>query len=280
MDPDPSPPPNSRPALVFAEVADAYDRARPGYPRAAAEWLTGGSPLTVVELGAGTGRLTEQLVALGHDVLATDPLDEMLQYLRARRPELRTATAPAEDIPVASRSVDVVVAAQCFHWFDLDRALPEIARVLKPEGVVALVWNDRDERVPWVRRLGGVLGSPADRLDPTDALVGSRLFGYVEEATFRSWQRLRREDLRDLVRSRSHVAVLDPMARERLLRRVDELFDDYDHGPDGLLLPYMTRCFRAVVRPRPAAVPDQDVAQEQPGPSDDPDAAATLIDFR
>jgi SAM-dependent methyltransferase len=283
--PDCSPVPTGSPALVFAEVADAYDRARPGYPREAAAWLTGGSPATVVELGAGTGKLTEELLALGHDVLATDPLDEMLQYLRMRRPEVRTATASAEEIPVASRSVDVVVAAQSFHWFDLDRALPEIARVLKPEGVVALAWNQRDERIPWVRRLGGVLGSPEHLLDPTDVLVGSRLFGYVEEAEFRFWQRLRRDDLRDLVRSRSHVAAMDPMARERVLRRVDELFDSYDRGPDGLLLPYLTRCFRAVVRPRPAVVPGPEEAEKprsggQDRPGDEPDDAATLIDFR
>jgi hypothetical protein len=110
--------------------------------------------------------------------------------------------------------------------------------------------------------------------------VGSRLFGYVEEASFRFWQRLRREDLRDLVRSRSHVAVMDPMARERVLRRVEELFDSYERGPDGLLLPYLTRCYRAVVRPRPAVVPDEDADVARPGPGAEPDDAATLIDFR
>jgi SAM-dependent methyltransferase len=186
------------------------------------------------------------------------------------------------------------VAAQAFHWFDLDRALPEIARVLKPEGVLALAYNERDERIPWVRRLGGLLDSHDHTVDPTDALVGSRLFGYVEENSFRYWQRLRRDDLRDLVRSRSHVAVMDPMARERVLRRVDELFDEYDRGPDGLLLPYLTRCFRAVVRPRPAAVRDADVSDarvdgdqvdderddEQAGHDDERDDGATLIDFR
>lgn len=283
MEPDPSPAPGGSGALAFAEVADAYDRARPGYPREAAAWLVGRSPATVVELGAGTGKLTEELLALGHDVLATDPLDEMLSYLRMRHPDVRTATAPAEDIPVASRSVDVVVAAQAFGWFDLDRALPEIARVLRPEGVLALAFNQRDERIPWVRRLGAVLGSPHEAVDPSDALVGSRLFGYVEEATFRFWQRLRRDDLRDLVRSRSYVAVMDPMARDRVLRRVDELFSSYDRGPDGLLLPYLTRCFRAVVRPRPAAVPEAEAEGTPPGPPDepdDPDDAATLIDFR
>ena len=292
--PDPPAQPSPEAALSFAGVAEQYDRARPTYPAEAAEWMTGRSMATVVELGAGTGKFTERLLDLGHDVLATDPLDEMLTRLRLRHPDLRTATAPAEAIPAATRSVDVVVAAQAFHWFDLDRALPEIARVLKPEGRVAVVWNERDERIPWVRKLGRIIGGNDHLADPTDLLIGSKLFGYVEDESFRHWQPLRRQDLRDLAMSRSSVAVLDQPAQERLLRQVDELFDEYDRGPDGLLLPYVTRCFRAVVRPRghieepehsadltaavqalreaeAARVRDEAAAEE---------AAATLIDFR
>lgn len=280
-------------ALSFAAVADAYDRARPSYPLAAAEWLTGRVPSTVVELGAGTGKLTDLLVSLGHDILATDPLDEMLAHLRLRHPELRVATAPAEQIPAATRSVDTVVAAQSFHWFDHERALREVARVLKPEGRIALVWNLRDDRVPWVRKLGELIGDQDQDVDPTDVLVGSRHFGYVEETTYRHWQPLRRTELRDLALSRSNIAVLDPGAQDRVLRKVDELFDDYSRGPDGLLLPYLARCFRAVVRPRgdidepehsadlTAAAQAAREASELPredGPDDGP--ATTLIDFR
>jgi SAM-dependent methyltransferase len=283
------------PALSFAAVADAYDRARPSYPREAVEWLTGRGPSTVVELGAGTGKLTDRLLELDHDVLATDPLDEMLAHLRARHPDLRTATAPAEAVPVATRSVDTVVAAQAFHWFDAEKALREAARVLKSEGRIALVWNQRDARIPWVRKLNALIGSPEEEVDPTDVLVGSKLFGYVEEASFRFWQPLRRDDLRDLVASRSYVAVLEPTARDRLLRKVDELFDQYDRGPDGLLMPYVTRCYRAVVRPRglieepehsadlTAAANAVRAAEEAArrraaGPPEDP--GTTLIDFR
>jgi ubiquinone/menaquinone biosynthesis C-methylase UbiE len=286
-------------ALSFGAVADAYDRARPSYPREAAEWLTGRVPSTVVELGAGTGKFTELLLALGHDVLATDPLDEMLAHLRLRHPDLRVATAPAEQIPAATRSVDTVVAAQSFHWFDPEPALREVARVLKPEGRIALVWNQRDERVPWVRKLGELISTQDQDVDPSDVLVGSRLFGYVEEAAFRHWQPLRRADLRDLALSRSNVAVLDPSAQERLLRKVDELFDDYSRGPAGLLMPYVARCYRAVVRPRghidepehsadltaaaQAAREASELPREHsaPGPPDEDDGpATTLIDFR
>jgi len=278
-------------ALSFAAVADAYDRARPSYPREAAEWLTGRVPSTVVELGAGTGKFTDLLVELGHDVLATDPLDEMLAHLRLRHPDLRVATAPAEQIPVATRSVDTVVAAQSFHWFAPEPALREAARILKPEGRIALVWNQRDERVPWVRRLSGLFGDGRDDLDPTDVLIGSKLFGYVEEATFRHWQPLRKADLRDLALSRSNIAVLDPMAQERVLRKVDELFDEYDRGPDGLLLPYVTRCYRAVVRPR-GLIDEPEHSRDLTEAADairaaqraereaQEDPATTLIDFR
>jgi ubiquinone/menaquinone biosynthesis C-methylase UbiE len=287
MDPHPRSAP-ADPALVFGSVAEAYDRARPSYPLEAAEWMVGRSPATVVELGAGTGKLTDRLVELGHDVLATDPDDEMLQHLRLRHPDLRVATASAEAVPVATRTVDTVVAAQAFHWFDADQALREAARMLKPEGRIALVWNVRDERVPWVRKLGRIIGTQEQEADPTDVLVSSKHFGYVEDATFRFWQPLRRQQLHDLVLSRSNVAVLDPMAQDRLLRKVDELFEEYDTGPDGLLLPYLTRCFRAVVRPRghidePEHSADLTAAANavreqlrQP----EPEPATTLIDFR
>jgi SAM-dependent methyltransferase len=284
------------PALSFGAVADAYDRARPSYPPAAVEWLTGAGPSTVVELGAGTGKLTDRLVELGHDLLVTDLSDAMLDYVRARHPDLRVVTAPAEAVPVATRSVDTVVAAQAFHWFDTDAALREAARMLKPEGRIALVWNVRDERIPWVRRLGRIIGDSASFEDPAETLVASRHFGYVETATFKHWTPMRRDVLRDLVRSRSNVAVMDPSARDRLLRKVDALFDEYDRGPDGLMLPYVARCFRAVVRPRghieePEHSADLTAAadavrrgegapdgaeERREGPEDGP----TLIDFR
>jgi SAM-dependent methyltransferase len=282
------------PARAFASVAATYDRVRPSYPREAVEWMTGRLASTVVELGAGTGKLTDRLVELGHDVLATDPLEEMLAFLRERHPDVRVAQAPAEAVPVATRSVDTVVAAQSFHWFDTDAALREAARMLKPEGRIALVWNELDVRIPWVRRLKALIGTPDRDEDPTDVLVGSSLFGYVEETTFRFWQPLRKAELRDLVATRSYVAVMDPMAQERLLRKVDELYDANDTGPDGVLLPYVTRCYRAVVRPRglieepehsadltaAANAVREAKAAEARGETPAEGPATTLIDFR
>src|SRR4051794_40187350 len=202
------------PARSFGGVADAYDRGRPTYPREAAVWLTSAQPLSVLELGAGTGKLTEQLVALGHDVHATDPDPQMLAVLEKNLPSVRVSQAPAEEIPAGDASYDVVVSGQAFHWFDLDRALPEIARVLKPRGRLSLVWNQRDERIPWVKRLGAIIGTQDQLRDPADKLVESRLFGDVEEASFKFWQVIDRTSIQDLVRSRSNVAVLGAAEQE------------------------------------------------------------------
>jgi SAM-dependent methyltransferase len=266
------------PALSFGAVADAYDRARPTYPAEAAAWLVGLDHAHVLELGAGTGKLTAELVAQGHRVLATDPLEAMLRHLVRHLPGTPTTIAVAERIPLRARSVDVVIGAQCFHWWDVERALPEIARVLRPGGHLALTWNLRDERIPWVRRLGGLIGTREQQDDPTHALLSSNLFGFVETATFRFWQPLDRSRLRDLVLSRSNIASQGEAERERVLRKVDALYDDYGRGADGMLLPYVTHCYKAVVR-APAVDSDQPGPDVRPG-DDGGDADALLIDFQ
>lgn len=258
----------------FDLVADAYDRARPSYPREAAEWLAGGERAEVLELGAGTGKLTEQLCALGHAVTATDPSEAMLRRLRTRAPQALVAAATAEHLPLRARSVDTVVAAQSFHWVDLDRALPEAARVLRTGGVLALVWNERDERIPWVKRLGTLVGRPIGFAEVVAALEQSDLFEAVQRSTFRFWQPMTDQSLRELVVSRSHVAVMADIERDRLLRSVGELYDEYGRGADGMLMPYVTHAFRAVVRPQP------DPPEPAPVHPDDVDTDALLIDFR
>jgi SAM-dependent methyltransferase len=197
--------------------------------------------------------------------------------------------AGAEGIPVASRTADVVVCAQSFHWFDHERALPEIARVLRPGGVLALVWNARDEGIPWVRKLGAIIGSADNQTDLADPAEESEHFGPLEHQEFRFWQSLRREGLFDLVRSRSYVALLGDSERDELLGRVGALYDDYGRGPDGMQLPYLTRCYRTVVRHlAPPPPPGGDRTEEsadaghvpaQAGPPPD-DPGTLLIDFK
>jgi ubiquinone/menaquinone biosynthesis C-methylase UbiE len=270
-------------ALSFGAVADAYDRGRPTYPRDAAVWLVGEQPTTVLELGAGTGKLTRQLVGLGHDVHATEPDEAMLAVLRRDLPEVRTSVGGAEEIAAPDASYDVVVSAQAFHWFDLDRALPEIARVLKPGGRLSLVWNERDERIPWVKRFGRLIGSEGQAGYPTEAVSTCGHFGEVQDASFKHWQVVDRSSILDLVRSRSYVAVLDADGQAEKLAEVRAFYDDYGRGMDGMQLPYVVRCFRSVVadklvRHTSASPGPADATAERP--SDGTDTDMLLIDFR
>ena len=268
-------------ARSFGSVAEAYDRGRPAYPADAVAWLAGGEAKVVLELGAGTGKLTRQLVDQGHAVFATEPDEAMLAVLRERVPEVSAKVATAEEIPANDRSVDVVVVAQAFHWFDHEAALEEIARVLKPGGHVALAWNSRDERIPWVRRMGDILGR--EDLDTSSAqqLVQSALFGFMEEASFKHWQEVNRESILDLARSRSSFATMDDAEREERLAELLAFYDDYGRGMDGMQIPYVTRCYRAVVTDRGEEPTDpEDPPQDGPLVSDGTDTDMLLIDFR
>jgi ubiquinone/menaquinone biosynthesis C-methylase UbiE len=271
-------------AHSFGGVAEAYERGRPTYPTVAVQWMLGDRPVTVLELGAGTGKLTRVIAGLGHDVHATDPDRAMLQVLEREVPGVRTAQASAEDIPLGDASVDVVIAAQAFHWFDLDRALPEVARVLRPGGRVCLVWNTRNEKIPWVRRLGALIGTQEQLRDPAQALIFSELFGFVEDREFTHWQTIDRQSIQDLVLSRSNVAVLDEEARAAKLAEVLAFYDEYGRGMDGMQLPYVTTCFRADVlertRVRTDDADDSSDGSDAAPPTDGPDDDELLIDFR
>ena len=209
----------------------------------------------------------------------------MLDVLRRRLPDTRTSVAGAEDLPVPDRSVDVVVAAQCFHWFDHDLALPEIARVLKPGGHIALVWNVRDERIPWVRKLGRIIGSQEQ--DSDDVAAGSRPVRAVRLRRGRDVQALAgRQPRVDPGPRRCPAPTSRPSTTrpaEAKLAEVLAFYDDYGRGMDGMQLPYDTLCFRAVVTDRQDAEPDDEADADESdatSPNDGTDTEMLLIDFR
>lgn len=235
------------PARSFGTVAASYDRGRPTYPREAIEWALGSRPLTVLELGAGTGKLTEVLIELGHDVFATEPDEQMLDLLSAKLPDARATVGSAEEIPVGDQTYDAVVVGQAFHWFDQEAALVEISRVLKPGGRLVVLWNERDNRIPWVRKLSAQIASQRSDVDPTTVIDDSAMYSAVEQHDFRFWQIVNRETIQDLVMSNSHVSTLPEEQREAKRRDVLALYDDYGRGMDGMQLPYTCKVFRAVV---------------------------------
>ncbi len=270
-------------ARSFGAVAHAYDRGRPTYPADAATWLIGQESQIVLELGAGTGKLTGQLVDLGHAVHATDPDPEMLKILEANVPDASAKQASAEDVPANDASVDVAVVAQAFHWFDHERALPEIARVLKPGGHLAVVWNDLDQRIPWVRKLRAILADPKSVTDSAVVIEESALFGPVETKTFTMWQDVTRDSLIDIVRSRSYISTLDDDAREDRLAQVRALYDDYGRGHDGMQLAYNVHCYRAPLidqHDTATSTQERDEASQERFISDGTDTDMLLIDFR
>lgn len=216
-------------AAGFGSAADVYERARPSYPPDAVEWLVSRTGLgpgrTVADVGAGTGKLTRLLVGSGARVVAVEPVAEM----RALIEGAEAVDGTAEELPFPDGSIDVVTVAQAFHWFDHARALPEIHRVLRPGGWLALVWNMRDLENPLQRGVEDLLRPYRGNLVPQRQgawrapLADSKLFGREEVRYFRIEQRFTVQDLRDRVASTSFVAVLAEEERAALLERVSGL---------------------------------------------------------
>lgn len=211
----------ARRARSFGAAATSYELGRPGYPATLIRWCLPSTARLVCDLGAGTGKLTRQLLSLGLEVIAVEPLGAM----RALLPDCAHALAgTAEQIPLAASSVDAVLAAQAYHWFDPDRALPEIARVLRPGGALAAVWNVLDDRVAWVAEVADAVQAE-DRLRRLSLLTESPFprsshFGLPEFLAVCHQQQTDIEGLLANVRSRSTLALLDPVARDLVVEKV------------------------------------------------------------
>ena len=221
--------PNSR---SFELVADVYERARPEYPPEAVAWLAENLGLaagrTVLDLGAGTGKLTRALVPTGARVIAVEPGERMLAELRRAVPGVEALQGAAEAIPLGDDSVDAITVGQAFHWFRHDEAVPELHRVLRPGGSVALIWNSRDQERPLQRELSELIRPLMPPARPpvghsVKALDESDLFGPVERRTFPFLQQLDADRLVDRIASVSFVAAAPADARAELERRLRDI---------------------------------------------------------
>jgi SAM-dependent methyltransferase len=211
----------------------AYERGRPGYPRAAVDFLAArlrlGPGRTVVDLAAGTGKLTRPLLATGAEVVAVEPVAEMRAALPAGA---RALDGTAEQMPLSTASADAVAVAQAFHWFDGDAALEEIHRVLRPACSLALVWNLRHTDDPLNQAIEALLApyrghrSPLHADDWWRAFEGNRLFGPLEGSVFPNDQSLSADGLADRIASVNFIARLDERERTKVVRDARALAGD------------------------------------------------------
>ncbi len=234
---------------TFDSAADLYDRVRPDFPAEALDWVLPGDARQVLDLGAGTGKLTAALVERGLDVVAVDPSPNMLAQLRAKLPGVDARVGVAEHIELPDASVDAIVVGSAFHWFARPAADAEIARVLRPGGAVGLLWNLRDPSAVESRVFVEAQSGPAPPAGSATAGSSSTRAGSArhERGEFAHGQSLSPQELVDLVASRSYVIAMDEPERARLLERVRRVTREHPGlaGRETFRLPYTTIVLRA-----------------------------------
>jgi len=222
------------PARSFDRSPEAYEATRPSYPEEVLDLVPVAGSATVLDLGAGTGKLTRVLVARYAAVIAVEPLDGMRAILARVVPEARALAGRAEEIPLPDASVDAVFVAQAFHWFANDEAVREIARVLRPGGTLCLVWNGPDEARPsplpeqFVAYLGE-LRAERSSLDPElrfADVIRRGPFGETHEASVPHDHVLDRAGLVANASSVSWIASRDDDEREAVLARLASLLPE------------------------------------------------------
>jgi SAM-dependent methyltransferase len=237
-------------AHSFGVVADEYERARPGYPDDATRWIAGDVPAAILDVAAGTGKLTTQLHDVGHHIVGLDSSIEMLSQLRRQQFDIGLTVGRAEGLPFGSELFDTITVAQAFHWFDQPAAIAEFARVLRPGGHLAILWNFRDESVDWVAELSKLIGregAEKEKEPSYEPLPPTAPFKPSAHRTFRFEQPLDRHLLVGLVKSRSYVATLPERKRNSVLNEVFRLCDEHPAlaGRSKFSMPYRTEVFLA-----------------------------------
>jgi SAM-dependent methyltransferase len=238
----------------FTIGAASYERGRPDYPEGAVAWMAGqlglGPGRTVVDIGAGTGKLTRLLVPTGATVIAVEPVEAMSDVLHQLLPTVELVQGTADRTGLAPSSADAVTAGQAFHWFATPSGLAEIHRILRPSGGLGLIWNQRSRQHPtWVAvdaLIDDLRRSEPDQnsLEWRQVLEASDLFTPLTVATFDQAQHLAPEELVDRVISISYVAILPEDQKAELAARLREVAQNAERSDQGLVtLPYRTSAF-------------------------------------
>lgn len=231
-------------ARSFESVAADYERHRPEYPEAALRWAAerlGLEPeARALDVGAGTGKLTRGLVAIGFDVVAVEPGAPMLEQLRTAVPEAELLRASAESVPLPDASVDAAFAGQAYHWFERERALPELHRVIRADGGLALLWNWWDERDPLQAELGELIGYAGREPYRNEELPGEPWFRETGRTVVESLQESSPDALVGYLSTASAFLVADPVERDASLREVHEVAARYG---ERFSLPRLTYVF-------------------------------------
>lgn len=239
--------------LTFGAHATEYERARPAWPEEVARWLVPEDAQFVVEVGAGTGKLTRAVAALGVRVVAVEPDPRMLAVLLEQG--LEGVEGAAEAIPVGDGEADAVVAGSSMHWFELEGALREFHRVLRPGGRLGFGWNHRADGHPTIARMSQAIYDPQERVarprwrerEWASEVTASGLFASVEQQVFDHVHELPRDALDDHLLSYSGVAGLPAAERAEVLSGVAAILDDDPEiaSGDRLRLPFAVNAYRA-----------------------------------
>jgi SAM-dependent methyltransferase len=239
--------------LCFGSVAADYDRYRPSPPPHALDWIIPPGARTVLDLAAGTGIVTRELAGRAGRVIAVEPDERMRAVLAARCPQAEVLAGYGEDIPLPDAAVDAVVVAAAWHWLDPGRAVPEIARVLRPGGRLGVLWNSRDARVPWVAEFNTLARESREADRPREGGVRRTVefppgtpMSPPESRTVEYTVPMTAEELAGLLGTYSGVITLGPDARAGFIRRARAFLDRQPW--DRVDLPMVCRCFRSTRR--------------------------------
>ncbi len=221
----------------FSTDPNRYEAGRPGYPVEAIRFLVDGIAAEpgdlILDVGAGTGKLTRELMSTEATVVALDPVEAMVRLVPGFAPRAHVALGVAENLPVATSSVAAITVAQAFHWFDPERAWAEFARALRPGGVVALMWNARLREVEWVDRIWSLMDriertAPWGDDDRPDQFAPRPDFSPPERASFPHAVAMDEATVMARMMSVSHVAVLPEAARSQVRREISSILRDAD----------------------------------------------------